>query len=383
MQPFTYTTCPYPLREAIVEAHRDVWTFIAEPGSWWSGRQRVALIQASRDAMRCPLCIERKAALSPYPVSGTHAGLSAQEAGVPEAAIDAVHRIVSDPARLTRRWVESLIGNSFGYGHYVELVALVTAAITVDTVHRALGLTLEPLPEPAAGTPSGYEPAGMVMDVAWVPMLSVETLTDREGDLFLGRPRVSNVVRALSLIPRAVRLLYVMLESHYLPLPVLGDSSAGGSLCLTRPQIELLATRTSAMNECFYCTNAHAMMLRSSSASTGCPADLHAAVGAACAETGIDHGADLVRFAAAVVTDAADLNDARTRLLETGGAGMLVDAATVIATFQRMNRVADATGIPVDDGMVEPSKAMRAELGLDDYQSARLPATGQPHGEQA
>ena len=43
----------------------------------------------------------------------------------------------------------------------------------------------------------------------------------------------------------------------------------------------------------------------------------------------------------------------------------LVDAAGVIASFNAYSRAADATGIPIEDGKLEATVELRAELGLD------------------
>ena len=63
-----------------------------------------------------------------------------------------------------------------------------------------------------------------------------------------GRP---NVLRALSLVPDAVRQLQELSEVHYLPMADVVDPRARIP-SLSRPQMELLAGRVSALNECFY-----------------------------------------------------------------------------------------------------------------------------------
>ena len=57
-----------------------------------------------------------------------------------------------------------------------------------------------------------------------------------------------------------------------------------------------------------------------------------------------------MRFAEAVARrDAQALAQSRRALLQAAGPAVLVDAAGVAANFQRMVRIADAIGIPVDD----------------------------------
>ena len=50
----------------------------------------------------------------------------------------------------------------------------------------------------------------------------------------------------------------------------------------------------------------------------------------------------------------------------------MVDAAGVIANFQRMVRIADGTGIPLDKRVVALTADLRDELGLNDYPTVRL-----------
>ncbi len=246
---FDYTDSPYRVPDYKAEAHRGAWQYMAEPGSWWTGAERVAIAAASRAAHDCALCLARKAALSPNAVGGSHDG---PDGGLPETVVDAVHRISTDPARLTRTFVESLLSDTFSYGHYVEMVSLIVNLTSIDSLHKALGLPLEPLPEPVSGEPDGYLPPGAAVDVAWVPMIYPENLSEREADIYFGAPQMGHVIRAMSLVPDAVRWLNNLSEAHYLPTYEVGDFSKSGRLTLSRMQTELVAARTSYYNDCFY-----------------------------------------------------------------------------------------------------------------------------------
>jgi hypothetical protein len=97
-------------------------------------------------------------------------------------------------------------------------------------------------------------------------------------------------------------------------------------------------------------------------------ADLEqAAFGDAEASAGVEHGAELRTFARAVLADegVAAARDALVTLVGPEGA---FDAAGVVAFFNAVDRVADATGTWLDDGM-----KMGAELLLKDLDiGARL-----------
>ncbi len=244
---FRYATLTHGLRDDLVEGHRRAFERIARPGGWWTGAERVAIAAETRLARGCEFCQRRKGALSPFGVEGTH-----QTTGVlPEEAVEAVHRITTDTARLSREWVEELTSSSdFSVEQYVELIGVATQTISIDFVHIGLGAELEPLPVPQAGEPRRVPPPGAKMEQAWVPMIRPENLDEENRDLYGGR-RTGNVLRALSLVPDEVRALLDLSAAHYLT-PVQMMDFAGKYRAIDRSQIELIAGRVSALNECFY-----------------------------------------------------------------------------------------------------------------------------------
>lgn len=53
------------------------------------------------------------------------------------------------------------------------------------------------------------------------------------------------------------------------------------------------------------------------------------------------------------------------------GPAALVDAAAIVATFQQMDRIADATGIALDAMVDVASQDVQTELGLASFASSR------------
>lgn len=123
-------------------------------------------------------------------------------------------------------------------------------------------------------------------------------------------------------------------------------------------------------------------MLRVSSQTTNTEIDLHGIDGdAERAALGIEFGAELMRLAEALARrDAAALPLARAALLRRAGAPVLVDAAGVAANFQRMVRIADSIGIPVDNLDTDVSRAVRATLRLESFPSAQNTPGSRPAG---
>jgi hypothetical protein len=113
-------------------------------------------------------------------------------------------------------------------------------------------------------------------------------------------------------------------------------------------------------------------MLRGSSTADGSEVNLEAIVHGRETDSLIAGGSELIRFTDAVLSNASDLESARADLVNTLGERAMVDAAGVIGNFQRMVRIADSTGIPVDGFMAEANADVRETLGLNNLPSARL-----------
>ncbi len=235
------------VRPDIGEAHSEYWRRLAGPGTWWTGAERVAIAAEARAARDCAFCRERRAALSPSSLQGEHETAPGAAERLPAPAIDAVHRIVTDAARLSSGFVKGLATRGVDDTHYVELVGIVVAIISIDEMARGVGASLAPLPEPRPGEPTRKRPDEAKDDGAWVAMLPESRPKGENADLW---PRGANVIRAMSLVPNAVRDLKLLSAAHYLPMEQVIDMERGG--IMSRPQMELVAGRVSALNECFY-----------------------------------------------------------------------------------------------------------------------------------
>ena len=156
MTAFRYARSRIPIRRDIPRAHRRAWEQIARPGTWWTGAQRVAIAAEVRRSADCALCAERKQALSPEAVDGLHDRASE----LPEAAVEVIHRVTTDPGRLSRRWIEGILASGLSDAQYVELIGVLVRVVSIDQFHRALGFALEPLPRPRSGKPSMRRPPG-------------------------------------------------------------------------------------------------------------------------------------------------------------------------------------------------------------------------------
>ena len=108
------------------------------------------------------------------------------------------------------------------------------------------------------------------------------------------------------------------------------------------------------------------MLLRASSTALGNEIDARVAVGEV-ADSGVTHGAVLEEYAAAAHVGGADLATAEAAVRDVLGDDGWVQAAMTVAVFNGLVRTADASGIPLDDGVVSATADDRELLGLDKF----------------
>lgn len=218
-----YAEAELPVAAGTASAHDAALAAFAQPGAWWSGADRLAIVQETRTAPGCRRCAEA-------PLPAACAEKRGNAGGLWPAAVDAIHGIRNRSGQLTRRWFEHLIDMGLPREAYVEIASLVASSVIVDTFAQGLGLEPPPLPVAAPGEPS-FETAGNVVDAgAWLPIAA-------EGS--------ANILRSLGLVPSASTLFFGAFgPSYYM--------RRDARFALSRPQVELVAARVSAANECFY-----------------------------------------------------------------------------------------------------------------------------------
>lgn len=247
MTSISYSASNLPVRDDITAAHNRFWQRLAQPGTWFTGSQRVAIAAEVRNAHDCALCRRRKDALSPAHVEGTHDTCGELR----DVVVEAAHRIATDSGRLTRNWFDQLIADGLSEGEYVEIIGTVGVMMEIDTFCVGIGVPNNELPEDLPGEPSHYRPPVTESDTAWVSMLPAGKATGAESDLWQ-RSQVANVERALSLVPDEVRTMNDISSAHYVALDQFMDFAGSPRGTLSRVQIELVAARVSALNGCFY-----------------------------------------------------------------------------------------------------------------------------------
>ena len=209
---FDFGDAAISIRSEISEAFREEWSFLASPGTWWSGEERVQIAAEARRAM-----------------AGEPSGdeLSAAVAGV-------VRTVAADSPLISAEWVEGLVAKGVDMPAYAEIIGVLARLSAVDMFHRALGLPLEPLPDPQPGEPSRTPPpTNLVFGKSFVPMALMVSIP-----------------QTVSLVPPETVAWQELSDAMYMTLGEMGDPDFRQAL--HRTQMELVAARTSQINECFY-----------------------------------------------------------------------------------------------------------------------------------
>jgi hypothetical protein len=245
--PELYSSSALSIRDDLAAAHARAWERIARPGIWWDGAARVAIATETRQAPSCALCRRRKEALSPLAIEGNHDSLRQ----LPELAVEVVHRVRTDPGRLSESWYRGVIARGLSEEQYVEIVSVVAHVVAIDTMAHGLGLDPLPLPDPEPGVPMRRRPAGARPGGAWAPWLEPADATAAEAGIYPSDRAPANIVKAMSLVPDEVRSFFDLVSHQYLPGEVMRDF-AHEYRAISHAQIELLAARVSALNRCLY-----------------------------------------------------------------------------------------------------------------------------------
>ncbi len=246
----TFDAASMPIRDDIVEALPQVWAQIGEPGTWLTAEVRVAVAAESRHARHCALCAERKETLSPYSVQGKHDSLGM----LPAEKVEVVHRVMTDSGRIAEHWFQAMCDSGVPETEYVEMIGVIACTVGIDTFCRGIGIEPPRLPEPQPGEPSGKRvPEDQLnRDLAFAPTIRPEIDGPLQNEFFPGGPpTAAHIRRALTSVPDTQRQFWLMVNTLYMNGLQMRDFSTEYR-AITHAQIELVAGRVSAINQCVY-----------------------------------------------------------------------------------------------------------------------------------
>lgn len=243
MEPELYETA-LPIRVEILTSHRAATEHWSSPGTWWSASERIAIVEEVRRAWDAP-------ELPPWTPPSMVEGLVPPDHPLSPAAVDAIWRLTNHVGTLTPEWYTSYVPDRLTPQQYVEIVGVVAQVTLVDRFADGLAVGRLPLSAPSAGDPTQEQPDGAAVTTHWVPTAPIVD-GSWNPDAAVATVDVPNVRKALSLVAAERIMQWVLIDAHYVPGGALAADLAQGQWSLERSQIELLGTRTSALNECFY-----------------------------------------------------------------------------------------------------------------------------------
>ena len=209
---FDFATSAVPVRDDLVYAYRSLWHHVAAPGPTMTGEQRVGLLEATRAGRAA--------------TAGGEIGIDDAVGALSDALY---HRPTDVDAEMVGRATDAA-----GDARTVEAVALVAMLAAVDGTHRALGADPEPLPAPMPGAPTGRVRDGLKRRRTHIPV----------------PPGPIPVV--LDLLPPEGAAFRSLFGPQYMTDAEMALDGFSRSPGLDRAQMELVSSRTSLVNECFY-----------------------------------------------------------------------------------------------------------------------------------
>lgn len=220
------------VRDDLTSAHHEAWAAIGRAGASWTGAQRVEL------AATVLAALDDRDPLPAWVPPSTVAAHDASSRVAPAVAHDIVHRIARHAGTLTAAWYESAV-TAVGEMAYIELVALTSQVAAIRSFRRTVGLTPLPVPTPEPGEPTHqFAPEIAPATLNWVPVAAPAD-------------RVASVVQAYTAVPSEHARTWRLADAQYIPDEEMVDPRwTRGTL--TRPQIELVATRVAQLRQCFF-----------------------------------------------------------------------------------------------------------------------------------
>lgn len=188
------------------------WGRMSAAGTWWTGAGRVAI------------AAEARAAVAGNPSTGA----------LDPAATEATRRVATQACTIRRFDLERWEADGLDGFTFVEVVGVVSRLMALDVAAFGLGRDQASLPEPEPGEPSRQRPDDAAITTGWAPTVGP-----------------ANAPSTLTAVPPESDAMFDVHGVLYATMKQMGDIRLERN-GLSRPQIELVAARTSRLNDCFY-----------------------------------------------------------------------------------------------------------------------------------
>ena len=236
-----YADSDYPVGDELDAVHAAQFANFARAGAWGTADQRLAVIFEARQA-------------------GIEAGLlePAADGGarptveLPPAIRDVIRTLAVRCPDFDMSTYQTACDAGLSDAAFAELVAIVSFVVNLDVFARGIGIALRPFMEPRTGSPARTVPVEAVREKAFVPTVpNMPDGGDFAAELYDGHFK-PYIMRALSIVPDEYRAHVALEQAQYNPLPKVMAFDYSHHEGLSRPQVEIVAGRVSAINDCFY-----------------------------------------------------------------------------------------------------------------------------------
>ncbi|MEN9728281.1 MAG: hypothetical protein RL434_2647 [Pseudomonadota bacterium] len=237
-----YSDSELPVRPALEAAHAATLASFASAGTWFTAAERCEIVMEARRARVAEGLQE----------DGDD---SAPCAEVSDAARRVARQVATSVEDLTRDYMRDALSDGLSMDEYVEVVGVVSRAVSIDLFARGLGLPVRALPAPRDEAPVRARPATARDEGAWVPTVPGGSRGGEDARRIYGSsdPQAAPFIyRALSLCPDEAAGLITLGAAQYVEIKDFMDLGFTYEPSLSRPQYELLAARVSARHQCFY-----------------------------------------------------------------------------------------------------------------------------------
>ena len=237
-----YQDSRYPVQANTQDLHARELRAFAASGTWWSAAQRAAIVAEARKA--------RTEAGVQETIAGNDTAL---DTDLPPAARAVAREVAAgclscSPASFARAVADGLRAEE-----YVETVGIVSRLSNLDVFARGIDVPSRLLPPlDDSSPPTRARPETAADEGAFAPTVPAGQRGGDIGRALYGGDTAPNIMRSLSLVPAEAGALIEVVNAQYLGPDVIMDYTHSPFTALSRPQVELVAAKISALNECFY-----------------------------------------------------------------------------------------------------------------------------------
>ncbi len=207
-----------PVDDRLAATIDRAWSHIASPGSFFTGMERVEIAALARARRH---------------------GHDRPDTTLSTTVVETVETMAADAHTITAEWVAGREAAGVSRTAYVELLSVTCFAVVADTFEFGIGASglgdgLRALPEAIPGGPTGTVDEEATIEGGWVPTV---------GPAF--------PPTGFSAIPAEHRFMHTLHRELYISVPKMFDLDLVRD-GLARDQMELVAARTSLVNDCLF-----------------------------------------------------------------------------------------------------------------------------------